>query len=250
MLPDQRTALYLNALVGALGVDRLASGDLLGGFIKLLLFVLMMPLAVMWNLIDFVYLLVTDQFFIGPHKEWKPIKTSQLRAAKIGAGIVWFVLFALAVVATLLVSSAVYRPIRETSSRTSGGSGTALAEDEAIPVVLSSDERQKLQPAEAALAEPQLKTQVLLAEPLTTAEANMETRTETRTETNTDTETDEPVQVHRLRLPVPEDRHNDHRVELADPFSFENGEVQDEEKFKRDMELDEAMRAIQQNRVF
>lgn len=134
--------MYLNALVGALGVDRLASGDLLGGFIKLLLFVLIMPLAVIWNLIDFVYLLVTDQFFVGPRKEWKAIKPSQLRAAKIGAGIVWFVLFALAVVATLLVSSAVYRPIRENSSSTvSGSSGTALPDDEAVPVVLSDAER-------------------------------------------------------------------------------------------------------------
>jgi len=123
--PDLRTALLISPLVGSLGVDRLASGDLMGGLIKFFFFVLLMPLALLWNLVDFVHLLVADRFFIGPQIQWAAVPRRHIRAAKIGAGILWAVLFVLSVVSSILVGAAVRTGASESSTKATG-SGAAM----------------------------------------------------------------------------------------------------------------------------
>lgn len=151
--PDLRTALLVSPLVGSLGVDRLASGDLMGGLIKFLFFVLLMPLALLWNLVDFVFLLVADRFFVGPRIQWAAVPKKDIRAAKIGAGIIWAVLFLLSVATSIIVGSSIRCAASESSTKGTGSGGALMDtnqfEDTQPPRGLAESERRLLQATNA-----------------------------------------------------------------------------------------------------
>ena len=57
--------LYVNILVGWVGFDRLIAGSVYSGILKLFAFLVFLPLGVLWNIMDYLSLLLFNHFAGG-----------------------------------------------------------------------------------------------------------------------------------------------------------------------------------------